>query len=114
MKRYRWHTGTVAYILHRLTGLGLTAYIFMHIFALHSLKDEAAFEAEMKLFSHPIVKVMEIALLAVLLYHAMNGIRILIVDFGKGAYNHKQLYWVFMALFVVLLAVGAYPIIAHF
>ncbi len=114
MKRYRWHTGTWAYILHRLTGLGLTLYLFMHIFALHTLKDAEKFEAEMRLFSHPLVKLLEIGLLAVLLYHAMNGIRIMIVDFGKGAYNHKRLYWIFFFITIVLFGIGAYPILSHF
>jgi succinate dehydrogenase/fumarate reductase cytochrome b subunit len=46
MFNYRKHAGSWAWILHRVTGLGLTFYILLHIIALTGLlKGEAAFNA---------------------------------------------------------------------
>ena len=50
MLHYRKHTGSWAWILHRITGLGLTLYILIHIIALMGLlKGEKAFNEEMAL-----------------------------------------------------------------
>jgi succinate dehydrogenase/fumarate reductase cytochrome b subunit len=43
-----------------------------------------------------------IILLAFLIYHALNGVRELIVDFGNGALYHKKLFWVMMVIGVVV------------
>ena len=92
LSRYRRHPGSWAYILHRLTGIGLVAYLFMHIWALSSLtKGRAVFAEEMKTFSTPPFKFLEWALGLLVMFHAFNGIRIAIVDLGSGAKYQKKL-----------------------
>ncbi|MCS6966454.1 MAG: succinate dehydrogenase, cytochrome b556 subunit [Candidatus Kapabacteria bacterium] len=93
VRRYRWHAGLVAWVLHRITGLALLGYLFVHIWALRTLvKGSAAFEAEMQLFTTPFFKVAEWLLFAVVLFHALNGIRIALVDFStQGAYRQRLL-----------------------
>jgi len=90
--RYRKNAGSWAWILHRLTGLGLTFYLFVHIIALTGLtKGEATFNEEMALFQSPIFLFLEWALGTLVMFHAINGIRIVLVDFGNGARNHKKI-----------------------
>lgn len=93
LRRYRWHAGSVAWILHRITGIALLGYLFVHVWALRTLvKGEAAFQAEMALFTTPLFKLAEWVLFAVVLFHALNGIRIVLVDFSaQGSYRHKAL-----------------------
>ena len=114
MFHYRKHSGSWAWILHRLTGLGLTAYILMHIVALTGLlKGEAAFNAEMKLFSSPVFLVGEWLLGALVMFHAINGIRIVLVDLGNGARYHKQiLVFVYILSFILVAGMG-YLIFGH-
>jgi succinate dehydrogenase / fumarate reductase, cytochrome b subunit len=114
MFKYRKHSGSWAWILHRITGLGLTAYILMHIIALTGLlKGEAAFNAEMKLFSSPPFLVGEWLLGALVIFHAVNGIRIVLVDLGNGARYHKQiLVFVYIISFVMVAGMG-YLIFGH-
>ena len=89
---YRKHAGSLAYILHRISGIGLVAYLFLHIFALSGLtKGRAAFQEEMALFTTPPFKFLEWALGALVMFHAFNGIRIAVVDLGQGARYHKKL-----------------------
>ncbi len=89
---YRRHTGSWAYILHRLTGIGLVVYLFVHIWALSSLTaGRAAFAEEMKTFTTPPFKVAEWLLGALVMFHAFNGIRIAVVDLADGARYHKRL-----------------------
>ena len=103
MMAYRRHSGSWAFLLHRITGVGLTAYLFMHIFALSSLsKGRAAFAEEMKTFSTPPFKVAEWLLGLLVMFHAFNGIRIAIVDFSDGAHYQKKLL---SAVYVVGIAI---------
>jgi succinate dehydrogenase / fumarate reductase cytochrome b subunit len=89
---YKRHSGSWAWILHRATGLGLTAYLFMHIMALSGLqRGQAAFMEEMAMFSTPVFKVLEWVLSIGVFFHAFNGVRIVLVDFGRGAHYHKAI-----------------------
>jgi succinate dehydrogenase / fumarate reductase, cytochrome b subunit len=114
MFHYRKHSGSWAWILHRLTGLGLTAYILLHIVALTGLlKGEAAFNEEMRLFSSPLFLFGEWLLGALVMFHAINGIRIVLVDFGNGARYHKQiLVFVYVISFIIVAGMG-YLIFGH-
>jgi len=90
--KYRMHSGSIAYLLQRLTGIGLVVYLFVHIWALSSLtKGHAAFTEEMKTFTTPPFKFAEWALGALVMFHAFNGIRIAVVDLANGARYHKKL-----------------------
>lgn len=114
MFHYRKHSGSWAWILHRITGLGLTAYILLHIIALTGLlKGEAAFNEEMKLFSSPLFLVGEWLLGALVMFHAVNGIRIVLVDLGNGARYHKQLLAFVYILSVIVVAGMGYLIFGH-
>jgi succinate dehydrogenase/fumarate reductase cytochrome b subunit len=47
-----------------------------------------------------------VILLAFLIYHTLNGIRELIIDFGSGALYHKKLFWVMMVIGLVFFVAG--------
>lgn len=108
---YRKHTGSWAWILHRITGLGLTLYILVHIIALTGLlKGEEAFNAEMALFKSPLFLFGEWILGALVMFHALNGVRIVLVDLGNGARYHKQVLAFVYVLAVVMVAGMGYLI----
>jgi succinate dehydrogenase / fumarate reductase, cytochrome b subunit len=106
---YRQHSGSLAYIFHRISGVVLIGYLFVHIWALSSLKNGmAAFQEEMALFTTPPFKVLEWALGLAVMYHALNGIRIALVDLADGARYHKKLLtavYVVGVLLVVMMGV---------
>jgi succinate dehydrogenase / fumarate reductase cytochrome b subunit len=96
-----------AWILHRLTGLGLVLYIFIHIILMSSslLRGQQAFDAMLTLLMrHPVFEVLDTMLLGAVLYHGFNGIRILLFDLGVGigVRSQKVLFWVFMAIAAIL------------
>ena len=104
---YRRYSGSWAYLLQRLTGIGLVAYLFVHIWALTSLTHgRAAFAKEMKTFTTPPFKVAEWLLGALVMFHAFNGIRVVIVDLAEGAKYHKKLLagaWILSVATVILM-----------
>jgi succinate dehydrogenase / fumarate reductase cytochrome b subunit len=86
------YPGSWAWVLHRATGIGLTVYLYIHIYALSSLsRGRAAFTEEMKVFSSPFFQFVEWALGALVFFHALNGIRVVLVDLGAGAKYHKKI-----------------------
>ncbi|HTR82586.1 MAG TPA: succinate dehydrogenase, cytochrome b556 subunit [Bacteroidota bacterium] len=100
---YHKFSGSWAWVLHRITGLVLTAYIMVHIFALMSLqKGKAAFDSEMVLFRTPLFLFLEWLLFAFVLFHALNGIRIVLVDLAEGARYHKKLYYAVVIIGLIL------------
>ena len=82
--RYKWQLGGVSWVLHRVTGIGTTVYLFIHILTVSELLNGAeAFNAKMKFIQQPFFVLGEIALLGAIVFHALNGIRILIIQVVK-------------------------------
>jgi len=106
---YKKDSGNWAWILHRITGIALIAYLFLHIYSLSPLTEgEVAFNNKMATFASPVFMVIEWFLFAFVLFHSLNGIRIVIVDWADGAKYHKQLYRLSWIVGIILfLAMGA-------
>ena len=92
MMAYHRYSGSWAYVLHRISGIGLTVYLFVHIWALSSLAHgRAEFQHEMDIFTTLPFKIVEWLLGLLVMFHAFNGIRIAVVDLADGAKYHKKL-----------------------
>jgi succinate dehydrogenase cytochrome b556 subunit len=90
-------------LLHRITGAAVGIYLLLHILGQFDMKYGGNLEGLRNFLS---AKVIAVILLAFLIYHALNGVRELIVDFGRGALYHKKLFWVMMAIGLVLFIAG--------
>ena len=114
MLAYRRHSGSWAWIFHRITGIALTVYLFVHIYALSTLsRGRAAFTEEMDMFRQPIFMVLEFLLFLPVIYHSLNGFRIVLVDLGKGARTHKSILRTVYAIAGVATLVMAYLMFSH-
>jgi succinate dehydrogenase hydrophobic anchor subunit len=58
-------------------------------------------------------RLLELGLLAVVIYHALNGVRILFVDFYNGSLYQAKLFWALAVVGLVIFLIGAYPIFNH-
>lgn len=107
--KYRKDPGSWAWILHRITGIALIGYLFLHIYSLSPLTNgEQAFNKAMEAYTTPFFMVLEWLLFAFVIFHSLNGIRIVIVDWADGAKYHRQLYRLSWVLGIILfLAMGA-------
>ena len=111
--RYRWKTGMFAWVLFRLTGLALVGYLAMHIMVISNLHDPDKFDAAMSFLGSWKFRMLELGLFFAVLYHALNGIRVFIVDFFNGSLYQAKLFWALAVVGVILFAAGAYPILSH-
>ena len=83
---YRGDPGMWSWVLHRITGVTVFFFLFVHVLdtALVRVSPET-YDSVIETYKNPIVGLMEIALVAAVLYHALNGIRVMLVDFwSKG------------------------------
>ena len=78
----RWGIERYAYILHRITGLGILFYFFLHIIVT-SLRAKGIYLWEEPHFlDQPIFKFGEFLVFAAFAFHAFNGIRLVLVELG--------------------------------
>jgi succinate dehydrogenase / fumarate reductase cytochrome b subunit len=104
--RYKWGAGLIAWMVHRFTGIALTLYIFVHLYVLSSLRDPERFESMMGLMQNPLVKLGELGLLALVAAHALNGVRVTLLEFGMPTRLHKPAAILGAAGLAVLLMTG--------
>lgn len=94
--------GTWAFILNRVTALGLTLYLVLHLIALSQLaQGAAAYDSFIAFAKNPIFKVGEMLVIAAGLIHGLNGIRIAMNSFGWGIRIQKQAFIALMLLAIV-------------
>ncbi len=91
--RYRIRTGALAFIVHRVTGLALVLYLFVHIFSVSRLANPASFNEEMALYSSALFKLAELGLLAFVVAHVLNGARIIAVDFWGASRKQAAVFY---------------------
>jgi succinate dehydrogenase / fumarate reductase, cytochrome b subunit len=118
----RYGPDRCAYALHRITGLGILAYFLMHIYVTGSrLGGPKQWEETMALFGKPLFKAGEFLVFLAFAYHAINGIRLIIVELGymigkpgvpAYPYNYstlrqKPLLVVIMVIAALLMIVGS-------
>lgn len=94
--------GTWAFILNRITALGLTLYLALHLMMLGKLaQGPAAYDSFIQLAKTPLVKFGELLVIAAGLIHGLNGIRIALNSFGVGVRFQRQLFLGLMALAIL-------------
>jgi succinate dehydrogenase / fumarate reductase cytochrome b subunit len=103
---YRGREGMWSWVLHRITGVAIYFFLLVHILdtALVRVSPEA-YNAVISAYKTPIMGLGEIALVAAIGLHALNGLRIILIDFTEfGTRHQKAMFWVAIALWIVLLA----------
>jgi succinate dehydrogenase / fumarate reductase cytochrome b subunit len=107
---YRGAEGQWAWILHRASGLGIVLFLYMHILSIFiaAIGPEPYEWVHKTLYISPPAKVMEVFLLFGVLYHAANGMRIIIIDFFPvlGKYQ-RTIVRIELALVVLVLVPAA-------
>ena len=105
-------TGFISFIFRRISGVALVIYLFMHMFVIGSVNaGPEVFDARLALVQTPFFKLMEVLLLAAVVYHGFDGIRILIVDFFHITEYRKSMFYAMFVLFVLVTIAGGVPLI---
>lgn len=111
-----YRTGMWAWTLHRISGLALSAYLIVHIIVISSSARGPSgvnFNSLLATLTQPFFLVLDLLLWAAVLYHTLNGIRVLLFDAGIGVRHQKEIFWGLMAI-AVLAWVGGIVLIFPF
>ena len=101
---YRGREGMWTWVLHRVSGVAILFYLFAHVTvqALVNVSPEA-YDRVMDTYRNPFVGLLEIGLAVLIIFHALNGLRIILFDFwSKGIARQRQMLWLQTVLFVLL------------
>jgi succinate dehydrogenase / fumarate reductase, cytochrome b subunit len=108
---YRGGQPMIAWILHRFTGLGIILFVGMHVlsaFFLYSTQGGTTNAVASALTSFYETLWVQLFVLFCVLYHAINGLRIVILDMWPSLIHYyREAMWVQWALFLPLFLVPA-------
>jgi succinate dehydrogenase / fumarate reductase, cytochrome b subunit len=101
--------GMWAWMLFRISGLVLVFYLFVHLWVISQgrVGGPEQLDRLFEFFDKPLLVFLDLMLVAAVLYHALNGVRIILMDLGLGIRQHKAVFWVCMALAAAALVVFA-------
>jgi succinate dehydrogenase / fumarate reductase cytochrome b subunit len=107
-------TGFISFALRRFTGVALSLYLLLHIWVIGAAtQGAAAFNQRMDTFSSPVTHVLEILLLAAVIYHGFDGIRLIVVNRFRITDKRKSMWVAAFAVSVVLTIVGGLPMLLY-
>jgi succinate dehydrogenase / fumarate reductase, cytochrome b subunit len=106
--RYQGQQNMLAWLLHRITGLGLLLFVTAHVvaaFFLNAVGDTVSTAVTSWYESRPV----QVCVYFCVLYHACNGLRVLLEDFYPPLLRyHRELIWLQWAVFVPTFGLPAY------
>lgn len=101
---YRGREGMWSWVGHRITGMLIFIFLLVHVLdtALVRVSPEA-YNAVIGTYKNPVVGLGEAGLVGAVLFHAFNGVRIMLVDFwSKGPRYQRQMFWGVLVVVTVL------------
>jgi len=106
---HRW-----AHYAHRVSGIGIFAFLALHLVDVGLVAISPALYDEVHaLYGSPALRVFEVGLLAGILFHAFNGLRLLFLDVvDLGVRASERLLWLAVGLTVALAVPAAAVILA--
>ncbi len=88
---YRGQSGQWSWLFHRVTGLGVLLFLLVHIVDITLVGfGPKVYNDSLAVFSTAPVRIMSLALIASVLYHAFNGVRIILIDFWPAGYKYQR------------------------
>jgi succinate dehydrogenase / fumarate reductase cytochrome b subunit len=102
--RYRGSEGMVAWAFHRISGIAIWSFVMLHVLDIYLAGgNPSVYNDILKFYASTPGRILEVLLGAALLYHALNGVRILLMNFWpRMTLYHKQIWYVNWAIFICL------------
>ena len=112
--RYRGREGMWTWILHRATGLGVLLFLIVHVVDTGLIIYSPTFyDHALALYKHPLFRFAELLIFFSVLFHAVNGLRIVVQDFWPVVMQRqRQLVWAAAAIVVLAMVPVTWIMIA--
>jgi succinate dehydrogenase / fumarate reductase, cytochrome b subunit len=112
---YRGGQGMWSWVAHRITGVLVFFFLFVHVLDTAMVRvSPNSYDRVTNIYKNPLVNLLELGLVGAVLYHGLNGIRIMLIDFwSAGARYQKQMLVGVVTIWVVVMVPGAYFMLEH-
>ncbi|KEI46151.1 succinate dehydrogenase, cytochrome b556 subunit [Saccharopolyspora rectivirgula] len=112
---YRGDLGMWSWVAHRITGVLTFFFLFVHVLDTALVRvSPNAYDTVIETYKNPVMILFELGLLAAVLFHAFNGIRVMLVDFwAKGTKYQKPMLWTVIVLWLVLMIPAAISLLSR-
>ena len=102
---YRGDPGMWSWVLHRISGATIFFFLFVHVLDAAMLRvSPQTYNAVIHDYQTPIVGLMEYGLVAAVLFHGLNGIRVILIDFwSEGTRYQRLMLWIVAIVFLLLM-----------
>ncbi len=103
---YRGKVGMWSWVLHRITGVGIFFFLLVHVLdtALVRISPEA-YNVVIESYKTPIIGISELGLIGAIIFHGLNGLRVIAVDFwSKGTKYQSLMFWAVIVITVGIVA----------
>jgi len=114
---YRGKSGQWAFISHRVTGFLVFMFLMLHVVDVSLVQDKHLYNEVHAVYGNVVLRVFEVSLLFALVFHALNGLRIILIDFFPDAVHQtwqKNLFGVVVFLTLAAGIPGGYVILRPF
>jgi succinate dehydrogenase / fumarate reductase cytochrome b subunit len=92
--RYRGGEGMLAWAFHRISGVAIWAFLVLHVIDIYLVGAAPdTYDTLLVIYATPIGIMLEWLLGAAVLYHALNGLRIIVIDFWPALTRYHVLLW---------------------
>lgn len=112
---YRGGVSMWSWVAHRITGVAVLFFLYVHVLdtALVRVSPDA-YDRVIATYKTPLVNLMEVGLVGAVLFHALNGLRVILVDFwAKGTKYQRPMLWVIVAVWLVVMIPAAFFMLRH-
>lgn len=112
---YRGREGMWSWVAHRVTGVLIFFFLFVHVLDTALIRvSPDAYNRVINEYKNPAMSVMELGLTAAIAFHALNGIRIVLVDFwSKGTKYQAVMLRVIVVAWLALMVPSVYYLLHH-
>lgn len=110
--RYRGQGPMLTFILHRISGLGMLVFVFLHVLA--SFMANQAWGKGAGIFMNAVYEhwLFQVFIFFCVLFHAVNGLRITILDLWPKLLAHqREAIWLEWVIFLPLYAMAVFVIV---
>lgn len=111
---YTGDVGQYAWVMHRATGVGILFFLLIHIVDIMLIGlGRDVYDHSVEVYAHPFIIPMEIMLVGAVVYHTLNGLRVIAIDFtSTGPVRQRKYFWWVLVASVLITLPSAIVIFA--